>query len=116
MSIKILDCTLRDGGYVNNWHFGFNNIKSIIRDLSNANIDFIECGFLKDKNTNEKSSLFNSSSELKGFLFNSANYTLMINYGEYPINKIPVSDSIIYRIAFKKEDLNDALDFCQQGK
>lgn len=21
-NIKILDCTLRDGGYVNNWHFG----------------------------------------------------------------------------------------------
>ena len=28
-NIKLLDCTLRDGGYVNNWHFGNNNIKVI---------------------------------------------------------------------------------------
>ena len=28
--IKLLDCTLRDGGYVNDWSFGKNNISSII--------------------------------------------------------------------------------------
>ena len=27
---KLLDCTLRDGGYVNNWNFGLDNIKTII--------------------------------------------------------------------------------------
>ena len=25
-NIKILDCTLRDGGYINNWTFGNKNI------------------------------------------------------------------------------------------
>ena len=52
--IKILDCTLRDGGYINNWEFGFDNIKQIINSLSKSNIDYIECGFLKNidyKNT-----------------------------------------------------------------
>lgn len=116
MSIKILDCTLRDGGYVNNWNFGFNSIKSIIQNLSEANIDFIECGFLKKDNKKIDSSIFTSSSELKEFLTNKKDYTLMINYGEYPIEEIPEEDSIIYRIAFKKEDLEDALNFCYQIK
>lgn len=29
--IKLLDCTLRDGGYVNNWQWGFGSARRIIR-------------------------------------------------------------------------------------
>ncbi len=46
--IKILDCTLRDGGYVNEWNFGKENIVKIITKLNEANIDIIECGFWRD--------------------------------------------------------------------
>ena len=42
MTIKILDCTLRDGGYVNSWEFGSEEIKHIISSLNNAKIDYIE--------------------------------------------------------------------------
>ena len=48
--IKILDCTLRDGGYVNNWEFGKCNIENIISKLSSSNIEVIECGFLSNNN------------------------------------------------------------------
>ena len=44
--IKILDCTLRDGGYLNGWLFGEKTIKSILSNLKKSNIDYIECGFL----------------------------------------------------------------------
>ena len=30
MGVQILDCTLRDGGYVNNWEFGRHAIASIL--------------------------------------------------------------------------------------
>ena len=43
MSIQILDCTLRDGGYVNDWRFGRKTIASILDKLEQANIDIIEC-------------------------------------------------------------------------
>ena len=39
--IEILDCTLRDGGYCNNWQFGEKNIRSIVNNLLEANIDII---------------------------------------------------------------------------
>jgi 4-hydroxy 2-oxovalerate aldolase len=56
-SIKLLDCTLRDGGHVNNWDFGESTIKKIISHLSEANIDIIELGLLKDVAPNSNSTL-----------------------------------------------------------
>ena len=53
-SIKILDCTLRDGGYINNWDFKIDSIESILSNLAHAGIDYIECGFLKETETNKK--------------------------------------------------------------
>lgn len=47
MKISILDCTLRDGGYVNNFNFGVNRIHLIKEKLRDANIEIIECGFLQ---------------------------------------------------------------------
>ena len=34
--IKLLDCTLRDGGYVNSWNWGFAAAKDIIASLTRA--------------------------------------------------------------------------------
>lgn len=47
--LKLLDCTLRDGGYVNDWEFGHNNLVSIFERLVDANVDVIEVGFLDDR-------------------------------------------------------------------
>ena len=33
--IHLLDCTLRDGGYVNEWNFGKDNINEIFHSLCN---------------------------------------------------------------------------------
>jgi 4-hydroxy 2-oxovalerate aldolase len=43
--IKILDCTLRDGGYYNKWDFDEKLISKYLKSLSAASIDFIELGF-----------------------------------------------------------------------
>lgn len=47
-NIKILDCTLRDGGRIINCEFPDNEILDISRRLAAANIDIIEVGFLRD--------------------------------------------------------------------
>ena len=47
--ISILDCTLRDGGYINNWNFGNLAVGEIINLLNESNVDIIECGFLRDE-------------------------------------------------------------------
>ena len=44
--IKLLDCTLRDGGYVNDWEFGHSVIIGTYKRLDAAGVDYIEIGFL----------------------------------------------------------------------
>lgn len=44
--VKLLDCTLRDGGYVNDWHFGHETMISVLERLVGSGIDLIEVGFL----------------------------------------------------------------------
>ena len=49
----ILDCTLRDGGYYNNWNFSFKQIQDYLNTISKTNIKYAEVGFrgfLKNRN------------------------------------------------------------------
>ena len=45
--LKILDCTLRDGGYINDWKWGCRTARDIIHTLVKANVDIVEVGFLR---------------------------------------------------------------------
>tara|TARA_B100001123_G_scaffold399362_1_gene484288 strand:- start:655 stop:2259 length:1605 start_codon:yes stop_codon:yes gene_type:complete len=40
-----LDCTLRDGGYYNNWNFKKELINSYLEAISQTNIEYVELGF-----------------------------------------------------------------------
>ena len=62
--IKLLDCTLRDGGYINDWNFGKNVIEDTIHQLEKAKVDIIELGFLKDEPYNEDRSIFNNIDQI----------------------------------------------------
>ncbi len=43
-SIRILDCTLRDGGYYNNWDFAPVLVENYLNAVAEANIDVVELG------------------------------------------------------------------------
>lgn len=45
MSLKILDCTLRDGGYYNNWNFDLAIVQRYLKSMALCNIDIVEIGF-----------------------------------------------------------------------
>ena len=45
LSTIILDCTLRDGGYYNNWDFGSDVVDRYLRSMQAASVDVIEIGF-----------------------------------------------------------------------
>ena len=53
INYKILDCTLRDGGYYNNWNFSFRLIQDYLNLIGKTNIEYVELGFrgfYKNKN------------------------------------------------------------------
>ncbi|MDR0919223.1 MAG: aldolase catalytic domain-containing protein [Oscillospiraceae bacterium] len=91
MKIQILDCTLRDGGYVNDWNFGEKSIKHITEKLSESNIDIIECGFLRTDKNNVNCSLYG---DIKNIYIpenehNKRMFVAMIEFGGIDIKKIP---------------------------
>ena len=47
MSVKLLDVTLRDGGYVNDHSFSKNESYSIVEGLGKANIEYAEVGYYR---------------------------------------------------------------------
>lgn len=49
MGIRLLDCTLRDGGHLTGGKFGEQNIRHVLRKLVDAQVDMIEAGFLTEE-------------------------------------------------------------------
>ncbi len=122
--ISLLDCTLRDGGYVNDWKFGHNNITNIFDRLVDSNVDIIEVGFLDDRRHYDidRTILPDTDSFDRNFSHldkKNAMVIAMIDYGTCSIENIkPCSESYLdgIRVIFKKHKMVPALQFCAQVK
>ncbi|WP_312612964.1 hypothetical protein [Oscillibacter sp.] len=66
--IRLLDCTLRDGGYVNDWRFGETGIPDIAEKLATAKMDILELGFLEDEPYQPDRTIFNDIEQVKPFI------------------------------------------------
>lgn len=64
-SIRLLDCTLRDGGYVNDWRFGEDEISKILKNLEETSADILEVGFLKNEPYQKDRTVFNDMEQVK---------------------------------------------------
>lgn len=113
--IKLLDCTLRDGGYLNNWDFGHSNIVDIVDGLSNAGTEYIECGFLEDiEYYTPEVSLFRNVADLLSIVdikkYPNTKFCLMLNYGT-PITHYDYNKDVEIRLAFKQHQLSEIENF-----
>ena len=76
-----IDCTLRDGGYYNNWDFSEDLINQYLKVMKFLNIDFCELGYRFSKNNGFKGSCaFTSEDFLKSLdIPNGLNIAIMID-------------------------------------
>ena len=120
---SVLDCTLRDGGYVNDWRFSEAAISELISGLAAAGADYIECGYLQADPAHITGTIFRDVDQvlqLRKLLSGDARPCLavMINYGEYPLELLPDADSLpgagelLVRVAFRREVWREALAYC----
>ena len=122
--IKLLDCTLRDGGYVNDWEFGHSVITGTYKRLDTAGVDFIEVGFLDDRRKYDVNHTIQPTTESFNQIFTgvekkNAVPVAMIDYGTCDIANIGDCDSSFIdgiRVIFKKEKIDKALPFCKAIK
>lgn len=119
--IKLLDCTLRDGGYVVDTIFGDFNIKGIAQKLVDTSIDIIELGYVKNCVRKEGSTTFACLSELKPLLpiYKKSNteYAVMIKYNALDLDTLmsaTESNIDIVRVCFYKTDRKKVFEYANR--
>ena len=92
--IKFLDCTLRDGGYYNNWDFELARAEELLSALNKSKVDIIEIGYKSPVKENSYVGLFKNCNE---------NYLDFLSKGDYSkycfmidIKEFLVEDEINY--------------------
>ena len=123
-NIKLLDCTLRDGGYVNDWEFGKDTITSVFERLVGTGVDIIEIGFLDERRDFDPNRTIMPNTESVEKIYGkidkkNAMIVGMIDYGTCGIENIqPCQESYLdgIRVIFKKHLMHEALEFCRQIK
>lgn len=122
--ISLLDCTLRDGGYVNDWHFGHSNMVNIFERLISAGVDIAEVGFLDARASEDEDFTIQPDTAAMNRIWASFDkkdtmVVGMIDYGTCPIeNVMPAKDCWLdgIRVIFKLEKMKEAIAFCGQIK
>lgn len=122
-NIHILDCTLRDGGYCNEWRFGFENARKITNGLLEANVEIIECGFITNRVSYDPDVMkYNTIAEAAKVIPQNKEgkiFVAMMNYGEFNIDDLPPYDGSSIdgvRVAYHKRNRYEALDLCEKIK
>jgi len=124
MNIKLLDCTVRDGGYINDWNFGHDTLISLFERITASGIDFIEVGFLDQRRPFDINRSIAPSTATMDKIYNGLDkhqtqVVGMIDYGTCGIENIsPCCESFLdgIRVIFKKQLMKEALGFAVQLK
>lgn len=113
--INLLDCTLRDGGYVNQWNFGEKAIRDITKKMVLAGIEYFEIGFVRECNYDRDYSLFDGNSSVKDMIMpknENTRYVGMIDMGNpIPLEKLgkrEIDGFDVFRVIFKKSRREEA--------
>ncbi len=123
MKTKILDCTIRDGGYLNNWEFSRELVKDTYRSVSKTGVDYIELGFRSTEKYFDPKQVglwrFTPEKLVDEIVSNVAGapLSLMVDFGKVDLQDIPpAAESAVklYRIATHKIKILEAIEFSNQ--
>ena len=118
----LLDCTLRDGAYLVDKHFGDDVINGIIAGLVDAGTDIIEIGFLQDDGFGPGKTVFLNSREAKKFIPENRGrsmFAVLADFSRYSIENLDPYDGTSFdavRICFFKAERYQALAYFKAVK
>lgn len=121
---RLLDCTLRDGGYVNNWEFDHRSACGIRDALYDSGVRYIELGIMGLGGIAGKQTKFSSFDEIKPLLLGrkpDCRYCVMTTLAELetpgmepPDRNEEMVDAI--RLAYFKPEMEQALEAARRLK
>lgn len=118
MSIRLTDCTIRDGGYLLNKNSDPEFVKGVMKGLSRAGIDFVETGFLQTK-VNGESIVYRNSEDAARFLPEDRGRTQFLGFcdnSRYSLEDLDEYSGKSFkwlRISFGKHEIDESLKFCK---
>ena len=121
--IQVLDCTLRDGGYVNNWQFGAQAIHDIRHALDRTGVTIAELGFMRNEAYQPDRAVYSSTAQVAEIIGEKDSAMLfaglieMANYFPEPMlaPADPAGPEAI-RYSFWKRKIDEAYDYCAHIK
>src|SRR6056300_274241 len=132
--MKLLDCSLRDGGYVNDWYFNKEHARACYNAVKECGIEYCEVGFRRT--THSSGPWFYSPEALinetfKDIISPECELALMAQMGTFTIDDfVPRSESLVSMVRVlvayhceNKDDsklntklLHETVDMCKQLK
>lgn len=124
---NILDCTLRDGGYYNNWNFSKEFINDYLKSIYNSGIKFVEIGFSQIKKQKFKGNCYDINNKLitKLKIPKNLKIGIMVNasdlisksYNPEKFKKFVINKKInLLRVACHFDEVNQIIPFIKKLK
>ena len=119
---NILDCTLRDGGFTNDFNWNENFVNEYFKLTNRLPIKYIEVGYWKQKNKSKNKYYNINEKDLKRFKRKSIHKLAIINdfhYSSKNIYDYPTKkDNIVslIRVTSRVEDLDECIEFINKLK
>ena len=119
---NILECTLRDGGYITNWFFEDLAIKNMIQGLIDAGLDIVEVGYLNNKEYESNHTIFDSINRISKFLPENRHKSMIVAMADvqqfFPEDLVPYDGTSVdgIRVVFYKHQIEEALTFAKAVK
>ncbi len=122
--IKVLDCTIRDGGLMNDHQFSPELVRNVYKAASISGIDYVELGYKADESQFDRSKFgamkFCREDDLAKAIDgveNGAKLSVMVDIGRVdPEAIVPKSESVVtmMRVASYVKDIDKAIDLVNQ--
>jgi len=134
--IELLDCTIRDGGYLHNWEYSFEQVIDCYKSVSDTGYDYFEIGFKADKEIIKNKGRWYYSEEIdvkkvKESSSNGCKIAVLLKPCDINISDIPHnndSDIDLYRVIinrsiekmdkeysfYTKENIEESCHICRE--
>ncbi len=119
---SLLDCTLRDGGYITNWKFKQADIAALVSGLTSANLDYVEVGYLNAASDSKDTTQFSCVDAITPLLpkrRKHTQYLAMVDTDQFTADaltpyKLGAIDGI--RVVFYKHQIEKTFGFAHRVK
>lgn len=122
--MKILDCTLRDGGYYTNWDFEKGLVETYIEAMNELPVDYIEVGYRSSPKKEYLGEYFYCPTAVLEHIRNGSRKKLAIILNEKEVRPADIEDLLapivdlvdMVRLAIDPENLQKGIDLAQEVK